>query len=172
MYMSKVKKSVFARMDSLSIKTPGFDFMLALLTGVLVLWLMGLCFKPSVLRPAADFSVLFFLKLSVLFPCLEEYLFRGMLQGSIAKSDFGRKSLCRISSANLTASLLFTAAHFIHHPRYGQPLSCFRLFFSGISGTVTAPYFIRRFSIFSTMPVTTGILFPAFKAALYTQRVV
>ena len=50
----------------------------------------------------------------VLFPVLEETLFRGLLQPMIAHSISGRWRL--ISTANLITSLIFALFHLINHP--------------------------------------------------------
>lgn len=54
--------------------------------------------------------------LAVLYPCIEELLFRGLLQGYL----LGRPGLQRhwhgLTAANLITSTVFTALHFLAHP--------------------------------------------------------
>ena len=49
-------------------------------------------------------------------PLWEEVLFRGMVQGQLLKSGWGRSGWRGLSTANLVASLAFTAMHFLYHP--------------------------------------------------------
>ena len=55
-----------------------------------------------------------FLTLILLYPILEEILFRGLIQPTIAK-QFSKNWLI-ISQANLITSALFVSLHFISHP--------------------------------------------------------
>jgi len=55
-----------------------------------------------------------FLTLILLYPILEEILFRGLIQPTIAKQF--SKSWLIISQANLITSALFVSLHFISHP--------------------------------------------------------
>ncbi|MBS0395283.1 MAG: JDVT-CTERM system CAAX-type protease [Proteobacteria bacterium] len=48
-------------------------------------------------------------------PLIEELLFRGLVQGTLLQTRAGRAAWGPVSAANLTASGLFTAAHFLHH---------------------------------------------------------
>jgi membrane protease YdiL (CAAX protease family) len=59
-----------------------------------------------------DLSVL--LTLVLLFPIIEEILFRGFIQSFLAKRLHQRWSI--ISLANVLSSILFVLAHFINHP--------------------------------------------------------
>ena len=49
-------------------------------------------------------------------PLLEELLFRGVIQGQLARHARLRLSFAGVSLANLAASLLFALAHLFHHP--------------------------------------------------------
>lgn len=55
-----------------------------------------------------------FFTLILLYPILEEILFRGLIQPTIAKQF--SKSWLIISQANLITSALFVSFHFISHP--------------------------------------------------------
>ena len=55
-----------------------------------------------------------FFTLILLYPILEEILFRGLIQPTIAKQF--SKSWLIISQANLITSALFVSLHFINHP--------------------------------------------------------
>lgn len=48
-------------------------------------------------------------------PLLEELLFRGVIQGQLARHTRFRLSLAGVSLANLATSLLFGLAHLFHH---------------------------------------------------------
>lgn len=49
-------------------------------------------------------------------PLWEEVMFRGLIQGQLLKSGWGRTQWCGLSAANLVSSLTFTAMHFLYHP--------------------------------------------------------
>jgi membrane protease YdiL (CAAX protease family) len=49
-------------------------------------------------------------------PIVEELLFRGVLQGELASTAWGRRQRYGLSLANLASSAAFAALHFIHHP--------------------------------------------------------
>lgn len=49
-------------------------------------------------------------------PVLEEVAFRGLLQGELLRTRWGRWRLGPVSGANLAGSLAFAALHFAHHP--------------------------------------------------------
>ena len=52
----------------------------------------------------------------LLYPLLEEWVFRGILQGEFLQREWGRKRGIGISNANIVTSILFTLLHFINHP--------------------------------------------------------
>ena len=54
--------------------------------------------------------------LILLQPVLEELLFRGLLQGRLRASAWGRRQFGGFTLANMIVTLLFTALHFINHP--------------------------------------------------------
>ena len=51
-------------------------------------------------------------------PVLEEFAFRGLLQGELLRARWGRWRLGPLSAANGSASLAFAALHFGHHPPF------------------------------------------------------
>ncbi|WP_050567642.1 JDVT-CTERM system glutamic-type intramembrane protease MrtJ [Vibrio owensii] len=61
-------------------------------------------------------SPLYILQLVVLYPFFEEVIFRGAIQGELLKIKAFKKVTCRISLANLTTSILFSAMHTFNHP--------------------------------------------------------
>lgn len=54
-----------------------------------------------------------FLALVVLYPVLEELVFRGLLQGALLRSGWGRRLAGPVTAANLVAALAFAAAHLL-----------------------------------------------------------
>ena len=57
-----------------------------------------------------------FLLLALVYPVLEELVFRGALQGGLARLCLGRKTLVGITLANLFTSLVFSGLHLLNHP--------------------------------------------------------
>lgn len=64
------------------------------------------------------------LYLGVLYPLIEEILFRGALQGWLRRRALLCRTLLGLSGANLLTSAIFTALHFIAHP----PLAALSVF--------------------------------------------
>jgi len=56
-----------------------------------------------------------FLLLTLVYPVLEEIVFRGWLQGMLYARRPGRKACKGISVANAITSLVFVTAHFLYH---------------------------------------------------------
>lgn len=56
------------------------------------------------------------LAVALVYPLLEEILFRGLLQGGLWRRPWGRKSWGPVSCANLLTSLLFALLHTWTHP--------------------------------------------------------
>jgi membrane protease YdiL (CAAX protease family) len=54
--------------------------------------------------------------LVLLYPVIEEWLFRGQLQPRLLRTCFGRRVRLCISGANLLTSLLFAMMHLVTHP--------------------------------------------------------
>ena len=63
----------------------------------------------------------------IIYPILEEIVFRGMIQSQLAKRLNGRAYL-GLSLANIYTSLLFSVLHFIHQP----PLMAALIFFPSL----------------------------------------
>lgn len=57
-----------------------------------------------------------FLQLALLYPCVEELVFRGLLQEKLWQTRLGRLSIYCLSLPNLVTSLVFTGFHFLAHP--------------------------------------------------------
>jgi len=58
-----------------------------------------------------------FLLTALLYPILEEIVFRGGLQATLLKRDWGQKRwVAGITLANIATSIAFTALHFISQP--------------------------------------------------------
>lgn len=57
-----------------------------------------------------------FLEIALLYPVLEEVVFRGLIQGHLWQTRFGRTLFAGISLPNLITSLIFTSLHFIYQP--------------------------------------------------------
>jgi len=91
-------------------------FQLALLAGPVV-WLTLLTWQPATPFDAnepAQWGRL--LLLAGLYPLLEEWLFRGLLQPQLLGYRPLRARLLGLSGANLLTSLLFGAVHLFAHP--------------------------------------------------------
>lgn len=84
---------------------------LALLAGP-VFWLLWSCWHPPLPGwPAA----LELLSLVLLQPLIEELVFRGMVQGYLLQTPWGRLRLGGFTSANLLTAMLFTGLHALSH---------------------------------------------------------
>jgi len=89
-----------------------------------------------------------FLYPALLYPLVEEWIFRGFVQG-LAHRHLRPWRLGPLSHANILTSLLFTALHFINHP----PLAAVMVFipslvfgfFKDRSGQLTAPVLLHIF---------------------------
>ena len=57
-----------------------------------------------------------FLLLVVIYPVLEELVFRGALQGWLRSRNWGMHEWSRVTSANAITSVAFTLTHFIVNP--------------------------------------------------------
>lgn len=60
----------------------------------------------------------------IVYPVLEEFAFRGLLQETFFAQTWGKKNWLNISLANLLTSVLFVLAHFFYH----QPLWALSVF--------------------------------------------
>lgn len=96
---------------------PGDRHFQVAILGALPLWLASyLYFAPHtdwawpLHRPR---DLLF---LGLVYPLIEELLFRGLLQGWLRKHTGLRRQRFGLSGANLIASAMFTGLHFFAHP--------------------------------------------------------
>ena len=87
-------------------------FILAMLAGILFLLLFHGFMPPF--SSSFEFSWTVFLSLVIWQPLIEEILFRGIIQGQLAKHEWGKHSWLTISSANVTTSVLFVVMHMIN----------------------------------------------------------
>ena len=59
---------------------------------------------------------LLFLQLALLYPVVEELVFRGLLQEKLWQTRFSRLAIYCLSMPNIITSMIFTAFHFLAHP--------------------------------------------------------
>lgn len=82
-----------------------------LATGLLLWLLLPIGFARDMAGSAAAlFSFL------LLYPLVEELLFRGLVQGELLRHPFWRHRRVGLSHANLATSLVFVLVHVIHQP--------------------------------------------------------
>ncbi len=89
--------------------------MLALAVGPLA-WMVLALWLPVVVdheQQLAQWRQLLFMIL--LYPLLEEWLFRGLIQGWLLETMWGRSAWAGITLANGVTTLLFAAAHLLGH---------------------------------------------------------
>ncbi|MGB8338583.1 MAG: JDVT-CTERM system glutamic-type intramembrane protease [Burkholderiales bacterium] len=79
---------------------------------------------PSIWFVQTSKAFLFFLLPVIVYPVLEEFAFRGLLQETFFAQTWGKKNWLNISLANLLTSVLFVLAHFFYH----QPLWALSVF--------------------------------------------
>jgi membrane protease YdiL (CAAX protease family) len=90
-------------------------FSVAMLAGV-GFWLgLWLCVPVHPITLAQVLSSAF-LSIAVLYPALEELVFRGYLQGQLCQQSWGQQGWGSLSVANGLTSLLFVAGHCWSHP--------------------------------------------------------
>jgi len=89
-----------------------YRFALAMLAGVVVVLVMHGWVQPY--PPDVQYSWAQLLSFIIWQPLVEEVLFRGIIQGQLARREWGRCSWMGISSANIVTSILFTAIHLIN----------------------------------------------------------
>lgn len=102
-------------LDHLSLVYRDTHFLLALLAGGLfwiTLWFRGWA-GPIALKEVFSWH---YIVLVLLWPCLEEFFFRGMVQAHLFQQPWGKKERHGITMANVTTSLFFTLGHFGLHP--------------------------------------------------------
>ncbi|HET6371515.1 MAG TPA: JDVT-CTERM system glutamic-type intramembrane protease [Nitrospiria bacterium] len=90
-------------------------FLAALAAGALF-WLgLGLWEPIGTIPPGRLFSQRFIV-LAFGWPLVEEFLFRGILQGELRRWSWGSRGWRGVTVANLATSFVFTALHFGSHP--------------------------------------------------------
>lgn len=91
------------------------QFVLALLLGPAI-WLgLYLFYRPQPgLRWLDDAAT--FLMVALLWPVVEEVVFRGGLQGWLSEKPWGMSRFAGLSYANMITSVIFSSLHFIEHP--------------------------------------------------------
>ena len=98
---------------------PGFfgslHFWLAMSAAPCAWWVLWAVFAMPV-TGARTVTLSVLLMTIVVYPVLEEIVFRGALQGWLLGFVRARHRILGISLANLVTSLVFTALHFINHP--------------------------------------------------------
>lgn len=57
-----------------------------------------------------------FLMLAIIYPVLEEMVFRGALQGWLRERSWGLRRFGLLTIANMLTSVVFTSLHFFAHP--------------------------------------------------------
>lgn len=88
-------------------------FILALVAGV-AFWTALAWLGPP--RSVASAGWSRSLALTLWQPLVEEFLFRGLLQGQMAQGALGRRALWGFSLANLATSFMFATLHLWQHP--------------------------------------------------------
>ena len=123
-------------------------FRLALLAGPMVWIILYLILRPEPQWGWPLASPLQYLLPVVVYPVLEEIVFRGLVQELVRDYVSGR-CFGPLSVANLLTSLLFTALHFIYHAPLWAALvflpSLVFGFFKDRTGRLTAPILLHAF---------------------------
>ncbi len=98
-------------------KKSWFDIplLIALLAACLYWLAMYLSYRPTIDWSWPLHSPAAFLYPALIYPVLEEIVFRGWIQ-EVAHDRLKGQGLGPLSRANLATSALFTALHFINHP--------------------------------------------------------
>jgi len=91
-----------------------YQFLLALLAGAVVLWLIHDMLPPF--SSSVEFHWKLWLSLVIWQPIVEEILFRGIVQGQLRKTAWGQFAWLKISAANVVTSIAFIIVHMINNP--------------------------------------------------------
>jgi len=101
-------KTILRRID--------WHFVLALLAGPVV-WMAGaVIWQPTTEWHWTLARLQQFMMVVVLYPVLEEVVFRGALQGWFREHHYGLRAWAGLSVANILTSLIFSAMHLWSHP--------------------------------------------------------
>jgi membrane protease YdiL (CAAX protease family) len=90
-------------------------FWIALLSGLAACWLLALLLGRSGAWVLTWEPWRLLLWLVLLYPVIEEWLFRGMVQPWLLTWRYGRVACCGISMANVATTLLFAGLHLFSH---------------------------------------------------------
>lgn len=96
-------------------RDPGY--LAALLAGVVGLLFLRIVI-PNISSYVVQLNMLVILNTIVLYPVLEEVLFRGVIQGQLIQKNWAKQTFSGFSYANWLTSLLFVGLHLFYH----QPL--------------------------------------------------
>jgi membrane protease YdiL (CAAX protease family) len=123
-------------------------FLLALLAGPLSWGILYLFLQPEPQWGWPLVAPLAYLLPVVVYPVLEEIVFRGLLQ-ELVHDYISPRCFGPLSVANLLTSLLFTAMHFFYHAPLWAALvflpSLVFGFFKDRTGRLTAPILLHSF---------------------------
>ena len=65
---------------------------------------------------------------ALIYPVLEEMVFRGLIQQELYRSSWGKRRAFFLSNANIAGSLMFALSHLIYHP----PMRALCVFFPSL----------------------------------------
>ncbi len=71
---------------------------------------------PASRPEPADLLTQRFIVVALVYPVLEEIVFRGVLQGWLLKQGWGQRKWAGLSGANVVTSLFFMALHVVRRP--------------------------------------------------------
>jgi len=98
--------------------TRQFDWFLgaAIIAAPFYWWLFSILVAPASRPVFADVVSQRFIVIALVYPVLEEIVFRGAIQGWLLKKEWGRRRWSGLSGANVVTSLVFAAAHVVRRP--------------------------------------------------------
>lgn len=120
----------------------------------LPVWLL-IYFTPILSWSGSSFSWFQVVALVLLFPVLEELVFRGLIQGSLLRVPVLVNRSLLFTNANAITSLLFAALHLIHQP---IPMAALIFIPSLIFGELRDRFGSTRPSIFMHVFYNLGLL--------------
>jgi hypothetical protein len=69
-----------------------------------------------------------YLRFALIYPVLEEVVFRGLIQESFHRVSWGKRQVAKVSVANIATSVLFATSHLLFH----SPLRAAGVFFPSL----------------------------------------
>jgi CAAX protease family protein len=102
-------------------------FLLALLAGPLAWLVLYLLYAPPLVWNKPLLYPEWFLRLVLLYPVIEEIVFRGLLQ-ELVRDYLSSRKLGPLTIANVMTSVVFAGMHFFYHP----PLAAALVFFPSL----------------------------------------